>query len=218
MRAMINLRKLLIIIVFLPVSVHAQSVINWNNLYDKSWRKEEVLFIQSDRTITLYKRGQSSIKNYDSVIATYKIDGTKEGFNFEGKPFQGNWEMIDNNHILSKGDSKPAKVIVLTNNEFVVQINQIYKSPYTNEEKQIILQTKYSFFDPCSIFESLRSGNWNDQTIWTCQKIPRAIDKVLININHRITIPENFVAHAQTLAQKGKLEMRQNARLVLGSK
>jgi len=63
--------------------------------------------------------------------------------------------------------------------------------------------------------QSVKTGNWNDYTVWSCNCIPQASD--VLQVNHPITVPVNNIAHAFqiTYGSSGKIELGQGAKLLL---
>ncbi|GAB3993360.1 hypothetical protein GCM10028807_28390 [Spirosoma daeguense] len=68
----------------------------------------------------------------------------------------------------------------------------------------------------CPLLFSLRAGNWNDPTLWSCGRIPMAGDT--IEIRHVVNIPAGFVGNTQnvTFTQGGKIVYAIGSSLQLG--
>ena len=66
--------------------------------------------------------------------------------------------------------------------------------------------------DSCSMF-TIKAGNWNDPTVWSCNRIPVSSDA--IHLNHIITIPGNYVAFALNVvySQGASLQISNFAKL-----
>ncbi|MCY7356723.1 MAG: metallophosphoesterase family protein, partial [Rudanella sp.] len=62
---------------------------------------------------------------------------------------------------------------------------------------------------------SVKAGNWNDPTIWSCNRIPLSTDHV--QVKHNILVPTNLQAHALKVQfdPNTKLTYGANARLLL---
>ncbi len=58
----------------------------------------------------------------------------------------------------------------------------------------------------CGIMSSVKSGNWNDPTVWSCDRIPMFDDNVVISPTHTVTIPATFNADGFNLTIKGTLQ------------
>lgn len=69
--------------------------------------------------------------------------------------------------------------------------------------------------NPCTILYTLKVGNWNDPTVWSCNRIPAPTDPV--QIGHLITIPASVVARASQLTylSGGALTISSTGQLVL---
>ncbi|SFF09243.1 hypothetical protein [Spirosoma endophyticum] len=215
-----NIILLFVVSILFALSAFAQEPIVWDKLYSKRWRLDESSVLRPNNpdkgTLVLYSRGNFSRMNLDNRQMYFNEDGTGSGSDVEGNAFSRTWKFEGNNGLWAEGDRRPAEVVKLTDRELILQVKQTYKSPYTNEEEFLIAQDKYVLYDPCAVYESLRSGDWNDPTLWTCQQIPTINNKVQINKNHKVVVPDNYTAYAQTLRQNGKLNLKQNAKLVLG--
>ncbi|WP_190884876.1 putative Ig domain-containing protein [Spirosoma profusum] len=63
---------------------------------------------------------------------------------------------------------------------------------------------------------SMKAGNWNDPTVWSCGTVPTQTDRVLLN--HAVALPAGYVAQALSLGYGigGKLTYQANSRLRLG--
>ena len=57
----------------------------------------------------------------------------------------------------------------------------------------------------CGTMSSVKSGNWNDPTVWSCDRIPMFDDNVIISPTHTVTIPATFKADGFNLTIKGTL-------------
>lgn len=205
------------ILVFLnlePFKVLAQ--IDTNNIYDKFWRTKSFEIIKPNSTLPVYFRYENKgIADYGSVISVFKRDGTTTGFNAGGWPSPGSYKLLPGNQIFIDGDEQPSQIRKLTSTEFSLEMTQPYTNIITNETFNITTKITYESFDPCAVYESLRSGDWDDPTIWTCQKIPTVNDRVQISQNHKVTVPNTYMAYAKTVKQIGKLDLKQGAKLIL---
>jgi len=60
---------------------------------------------------------------------------------------------------------------------------------------------------------SLKSGNWNDVSVWSCGRVPLNTEPVTISAGHVITL--NVVGNAQRLTLLGRLTYAADGRLML---
>ena len=74
-------------------------------------------------------------------------------------------------------------------------------------------QIKYKLPTDCLLFYTLKSGNWTDPGIWSCNRVPGEHDSV--QLLHRITIPANHTAPAAkiTIGNGGVLLLSDGAKL-----
>jgi YD repeat-containing protein len=49
----------------------------------------------------------------------------------------------------------------------------------------------------CTNMYTLKTGNWNDTTVWSCGRVPTSTDIITIKSNHFITIPASYTANAK---------------------
>jgi hypothetical protein len=68
----------------------------------------------------------------------------------------------------------------------------------------------------CPSMYTLRTGNWTDATVWSCQRVPTASDPVLISSTHVITLPAAAISTAQTIHKQGRLIFLMGSRLRVG--
>ncbi len=68
----------------------------------------------------------------------------------------------------------------------------------------------------CMVMSTVKAGNWNDPTVWSCNRVPLATDPV--QVGHVVTIPASLVARALRVRYVvgGKLSLVSTARLRLG--
>ena len=62
---------------------------------------------------------------------------------------------------------------------------------------------------------SVRTGNWNDATVWSCNRVPLSTDVVQVATGHIVTIPANVTANAQRLQDYGRVVFGAGAKLML---
>lgn len=69
---------------------------------------------------------------------------------------------------------------------------------------------------PCTTLFTTRAGNWNDPTVWSCNRVPTATDPV--EIRHVVSVPDNTTVSARriTYSAGGKTSLGTNGRLQLG--
>ncbi|GAB3040073.1 hypothetical protein [Spirosoma pulveris] len=212
--------KLILISFALAVSfsiTKAQAQIDLEKLYEKHWRTKTYEFIKPNDTVLMYSRYENKgAVEYGSVVTLFKKNGLLEGFNAAGIPTPGRYKLTNNNEIFFDDEQVPAKIISLTDTELVTEATQLYTPILTSEPYNVTTKIVYEAFDPNAICESLKSGEWDNLALWTCQRVPTINDKVQINQNHRVAIPDNYKAYAQSLNQIGKLKIGENAKLELG--
>lgn len=67
----------------------------------------------------------------------------------------------------------------------------------------------------CTAMISVRTGNWNDATVWSCNRVPLSTDVVQVATGHIVTIPANVTANAQRLQDYGRVVFGAGAKLML---
>ncbi|GAB3173128.1 NHL repeat-containing protein [Telluribacter humicola] len=65
----------------------------------------------------------------------------------------------------------------------------------------------------CTHMYTVKSGNWNDATVWSCGKVPTSLNSVTITAGHTITLTSNGDAHSVQLL--GDLHMAEGYSLAL---
>lgn len=67
----------------------------------------------------------------------------------------------------------------------------------------------------CTAMISVRTGNWNDPSMWSCNRVPVSTDAVQVSSGHIVTIPASVTANAQRLQDYGRVVFGAGAKLVL---
>ncbi|MVM29816.1 hypothetical protein GO755_07220 [Spirosoma sp. HMF4905] len=72
------------------------------------------------------------------------------------------------------------------------------------------------FFSPCAGMYTVKAGSWDDNTVWSCNRVPMNTD--VVQIKHIVTIPAYYVANAQQVNVDAgqKLTYSTNSQLKLG--
>ena len=52
---------------------------------------------------------------------------------------------------------------------------------------------------------SLKTGNWNDTSVWSCSSVPTFTTPTIVDTPHTVTIPTGTTGSAKSLNEKGKL-------------
>ncbi|MCY7357044.1 MAG: GEVED domain-containing protein, partial [Rudanella sp.] len=69
---------------------------------------------------------------------------------------------------------------------------------------------------PCIAMTTLRNGNWDDPTVWSCNRVPTSSD--IVEIGHLLVVPGNAVASAKQIryTNGGRISQSLTAKLRLG--
>lgn len=59
----------------------------------------------------------------------------------------------------------------------------------------------------CTSLYTLKTGNWNDVTVWSCGRTPTITDDVTISTGHTVTIPAGQTGFVNKLTQNGNLSI-----------
>jgi hypothetical protein len=69
---------------------------------------------------------------------------------------------------------------------------------------------------PCTQMVSVKTGAWNDPTVWSCNRIPTSTDNVTIENGHIVTVPVGTF-QVKNVTDKGTLTYAHNGILnILG--
>ncbi len=68
---------------------------------------------------------------------------------------------------------------------------------------------------PPGVRETVKSGNWNDPSVWSCGVLPTASDLVRISQGHTVSLPATYTADAMTVELLGTIQYGANAVLQL---
>jgi hypothetical protein len=69
---------------------------------------------------------------------------------------------------------------------------------------------------PCTQMISIKTGSWNDPTVWSCNRVPTATDNITINTGHNVTVPAGTFM-VKNVTDKGTLSYALNGILrILG--
>lgn len=79
----------------------------------------------------------------------------------------------------------------------------------------LTFQTPADVAPPCLSMVSIKNGNWDDPSVWSCNRIPNNTDLVLLK--HTVVIPENQTARALrvTFDNGARLLYQTNSRLLI---
>ncbi len=112
--------------------------------------------------------------------------------------------------LASSGEGRALAVRSRTNWGFAGSTNQ--QSMYLQKPLQKVVGGLNDGFlvlkstSTCGTMTSVKSGNWNDPTVWSCDRIPMFDDNVVISPTHTVTIPATFKADGFNLTIKGILQ------------
>ncbi len=70
----------------------------------------------------------------------------------------------------------------------------------TREKIDVILTS-------CTQMVTIKTGSWNDPTVWSCNRIPTVLDSITISFSHIITIPDNYIAKLKDVILSGEIKM-----------
>jgi hypothetical protein len=59
---------------------------------------------------------------------------------------------------------------------------------------------------------SVKTGAWNDPTVWSCNRIPTATDNITIETGHIVTVPAGAF-QVKNITEKGTLTLAQSGTL-----
>ena len=76
--------------------------------------------------------------------------------------------------------------------------------------------TTVTINNTCTQMVSLKTGNWTDPTVWSCNRIPAAGDVVTVAASHVVSIGAGVVGVCKTVQQQGRLVFGTGGRLQLG--
>lgn len=68
---------------------------------------------------------------------------------------------------------------------------------------------------PPGVRETVKSGNWDDPTVWSCNLIPVSTDQVKVSLGHVITLPEGYQASARDIELHGSIQASLNTSVKL---
>ncbi|QIP14927.1 PKD domain-containing protein [Spirosoma aureum] len=91
---------------------------------------------------------------------------------------------------------------------FTYAANSESSLEFSNEKIDSFSQYLISINDNFCINETLKSGNWNDPTVWSCSVVPGVGSLVKINKGHIIEVPNGVVAQPSFIELSGKILIR----------
>lgn len=68
---------------------------------------------------------------------------------------------------------------------------------------------------PPGVRETVKSGSWDDPTVWSCSLVPTSTDQVKVSTGHVVTLPEGYQASARYIEVQGGIQAGLNAHLKL---
>ncbi|WP_375443649.1 M12 family metallo-peptidase [uncultured Fibrella sp.] len=64
---------------------------------------------------------------------------------------------------------------------------------------------------------SLQSGDWDNPSVWSCQRVPTATTPLTISTGHTITLPANYAGNTWSLILDGSLKYLTNSKLKIST-
>jgi Ig-like domain CHU_C associated len=109
--------------------------------------------------------------------------------------------------------------LLFTGNPFVPSptINTNYYVTCTSNTCESTTRTSVAITICNNLRESLKSGTWDDTTVWSCGASPTSINPVQINSGHIVSLPVNFTGNLQSLILKGQLIKGVGSKLKFGN-
>jgi Concanavalin A-like lectin/glucanases superfamily len=124
----------------------------------------------------------------------------------------GPWSIVMNGNTYT-ANASPFSIPVSPNRSTSYSISSLSNSCGTGTYNGTAVVT----VNPCTNMYSLKTGNWNDPTVWSCGRNPLITDNVTINQGHNITIPTFTNASAKDLVLLGSIFYNQGSILQLGT-
>lgn len=66
------------------------------------------------------------------------------------------------------------------------------------------------------LLQTVKSGQWDDVTVWDCGAVPTVAKDVRINSPHTIILPANYTTTVKSLELMGSLQQNVNAKVQIG--
>jgi hypothetical protein len=65
--------------------------------------------------------------------------------------------------------------------------------------------------ESCALMVTVKSGYWDDPTVWSCNRIPYDLESVVVSTGHSIVIPTNYTAKVKDIENNGGIIVSENA-------
>jgi hypothetical protein len=185
----------------------------YGQLEGKKWKIESFQLIASD-TITLYHIDSTTTRWpwLKSFSVEYFGDHTYQSTNTSNTIDVGNWAFVDNTGLTIDGDTIKFRLVSPSRIQYIGSVQT-----YNQLQELVTATTLTTLFgeETCSDPVSIRSGLWDDPTIWSCGRIPTVNDRV--TIKHQVLVSSNYEAKAFNVlyTSSGQLELKPGAQLVL---
>ncbi|MFD2937914.1 GEVED domain-containing protein [Spirosoma flavum] len=123
---------------------------------------------------------------------------------------------------VNASSSSPTTFTGIAASPFSFTVAPIVSTTYTLEQVAgdcgtgTVSGTAVVTVNACTTMYTLKTGAWNDPTVWSCNHLPTEID--LVEVGHLVTIPSSFVARALQVkyTASGRVSLDSTAKLRLG--
>ncbi|UHG93838.1 M43 family zinc metalloprotease [Spirosoma oryzicola] len=105
-----------------------------------------------------------------------------------------NWTTISNLSLNSNGFNTYSLTDLTSSTQYEWQV-RILCTP--TESSAFSSSTVFQTKAPCDQMYTLKGGNWNDASVWSCGRVPVATDTV--HLKHAVVIPPSYQATARSL-------------------
>lgn len=193
-----------------------QSFSSNGQIIGKKWRIESCFAKAGNNTVQLFHKDSLTVlwPNLYFFEVEFFSDNTFKTLDVNQQIGIGTWNFISPSSI--KIDSDTLAFEQLAVNEFIyTAITKTYGS--NNELYTSTLVTKMTLITQCTNNVSLKSGSWDDPSIWYCGYVPTLANHVIISPSHRVVINPQKQSLCKSLFIQREAILENQSRLLIAN-
>jgi hypothetical protein len=174
-----------------------------------TWKYRALTVVRQTDTVPLFHADSSrNLYGLERIRISFKDSGRYEALRFNGSKKTGSWKM-EGGHIIVDTDTNT----VAQQSDTLLRTHADVRLVDLGYDFSGVLVTELVKLPGCATLFSLRSGDWYDPAVWSCNRVPDREDDVTIKAGHTITLSKPMGDH-----NCKKLTLETGSQFVAGGK